>query len=122
MPRKTDGPEEPTVTDDPSVEGGQEWTTVAQRHYDRDTDAELTTAIVYSIADAMDVEPRAVRSPPLYECVDAAALEEAFFGPEVAETQRQSVGSVEFEYQDYRVRVRSDGWIQVDEPVERTGP
>ncbi|WP_440990770.1 HalOD1 output domain-containing protein [Haloarchaeobius baliensis] len=121
MPRKTDGPEEPTVAEDPSVDGGTEWREVAQRHYDRDTDAELTTAIVYAIADAMDVEPRTVRSPPLYDCVDAAALDEAFFGPSVGDSRRNSVGSVEFEYRRYRVTVRSDGWIQVAEPVEQTG-
>lgn len=121
MGNNTDSPDEPTVGDGRSVDVETEWTQVAQRHYDCDTDGELTTAIVYTIADAMGVEPTAVRSPPLYECVDAAALDETFFGPGVADTARRSVGSVEFEYRDYRVTVRSDGWIHVTEPVDRTG-
>lgn len=122
MTRRTDSPDEPAVSDGPAIDGGTEWTQAAQRHYDRGHDEELTTAIVFAIADAMGVEPVAVRSPPLYEFVDAAALDEAFFGPNVTEMARQGVGSVEFEYRQYRVTVRSDGWIQVDEPVERAGP
>ncbi|AUG49600.1 hypothetical protein BVU17_18620 (plasmid) [Haloarcula taiwanensis] len=74
--------------------------------------------MVYAIAEAEGVSPSEVKSPPLYECVDAAALEDTFFGPDVTGRSRQGVGSVKFHYTDYLVKVRSDGWIQVYEPTE----
>ena len=45
-----------------------------------------------------------------------AAIEEAFFGPDVSETDRQDIGTVEFSFVDYLVVARSDGWIQIHDP------
>jgi hypothetical protein len=104
--------------DDPTSGADTHWSQVAQRHYEPNGRGELTTAIVYTIAEAEGVSPSELKSPPLYECVDAAALEDTFFGPDVTGRSRQGVGSVEFQYTEYLVKVRSDGWIQVYEPTE----
>lgn len=107
-----------TDEDDPTSGADTHWSQVAQRHYEPDGKGELTTAIIYAIAEAEGVSPSEVKSPPLYECVDAAAIEDAFFGQDVSEESRQGVGKVEFQYTDFLVKVRSDGWIQVHEPTE----
>lgn len=113
---KTDGG---TMRDDDPTSGvDTHWSQVAQRHYERDGGWELTTVIVYAIAEAEGVAPEEVKSPPLYESVDVAAIEDAFFGPDVSEASRQGAGTVEFRYREYLVTVTSDGWIQVYEPSD----
>ena len=72
---------------------------------------------MYAVADAEDTPAGETRVPPLYDTIDAAALERTFFGSDVASGSRQGVGSVEFRYVGYRVTARSDGWIRVYEPV-----
>jgi len=104
------------------IDAETEWTQVAQRHYDPDGNMELTTAIVYALADAKEINPRAVKSPPIYECIDVPAMEDAFFGPDGAAGSRQGIGSVTFRYADYQVEVQSDGWIQVSEQSESGAP
>ncbi|MCL9814193.1 HalOD1 output domain-containing protein [Natranaeroarchaeum aerophilus] len=104
--------------DDPPSEANTHWSQVAQRHYRPDGKRELTTVIVYAIAEAEDRSPGEIKSPPLYESVDVPAIEAAFFGPDVTENSRQGVGTVEFQYTGYLVKVRSDGWVQVYEPAE----
>lgn len=101
--------------DDPTSSANTHQTQVAQRHYEPNGQSELTTAIVFAIAEAEGVSPSEMKSPPLYESVDVPAIESVFFGPDVAGGSRQSVGTVEFQYSDYHVKVRSDGWIQVYE-------
>ena len=91
---------------------------VAQRHYEPNGQGELTTAIIYAIAEAEGVSPSELKSPPLYESVDVPAIEDAFFGPDVAGGSRQSAGRVEFQYADYLVKVQNDGWIRVYELSE----
>lgn len=86
---------------------------VAQRHYEPDGDEELATVIVFAVAEAEGVDPVDLNVPPLYECVDAAAIEDAFFGSDVFGASRRGTGTVEFTYVDYLVRIRSDGWVQV---------
>lgn len=108
--------------DGPTADPATHWSQVAQRHYEPDGAGELTTAIVFAIADAKDVSPIEIKSPPLYECVDAPALEDTFFGPNVAAESRQGMGTVEFRYTDYLVKVRSDGWIRVFEPTGTVSP
>ncbi|MFB6185161.1 MAG: HalOD1 output domain-containing protein [Haloarculaceae archaeon] len=116
MSKKTNGG---TMSgDDPTSGAETRWSQVAQRHYEPNGRDELTTAIVYAIAEAEGVSPSDVKSPPLYEIVDAPAIEDAFFGPDVAGDSRQGIGSVEFRYADHLVKVRSDGWIRVYEPTE----
>lgn len=108
--------------DDSTAEPDTHWSQVVQQNYKSDGTEELTTAIVFAIADAKGVSPSDLKSPPLYECVDAPALEDAFFGPDVADESRQGTGTVEFRYTNYLVKVRSDGWIQVFEPTETDSP
>ena len=94
-----------------------QWVQVEQAHYDRSTDGELVTKLIYSIADAKGVDPLDhTELPPLYESVDAQALEESFFGPPGAGTQRDEPGAVAFRYAGYKVVLRADGWISVYEP------
>jgi len=98
-------------SDEPRIEADGRWELGAQRPYDPEQDHELTTTVILAVADARGVEPTSITSPLLYDCVDAAALEEAIFGP--GESVRRSVGSVEFRFDDLLVRVRSDGWVEV---------
>jgi hypothetical protein len=102
--------------DDPAA-GVDTHTQVAQRHYEPNGQKELTTVIIYTIAEADGVSPSEVRSPPLYEVVDVPAIENAFFG-RVGGDSRRGVGTVEFQYTDYLVNVRSDGWVHVYEPTD----
>lgn len=104
--------------DDPAIDREAGWRQVTQRHYDRDRDGELTTAIVFAIADAENVPIDEVKSPPLYEVVDIPAIEAALFRSETRADPRKGTGSVEFRYTDYLVKVRSDGWIQLYEADE----
>ncbi|WP_313693058.1 HalOD1 output domain-containing protein [Halorarum halobium] len=89
---------------------------LTQAHYDPATNGELSTAIVYAVAEAAGVEATELRSPLLYDAVDVAALESALFGPNTDGHSRRGVETVEFEFDGYLVRVRSDGWITVLEP------
>lgn len=91
------------------------WRQVAQRHYDPDRDDELTTSIVLAIAEAADVLATELKSPPLYETIDVAAIEDAFFGVSVRNESRGGSGEVRFCHDGYLVRVKNDGWIQVYE-------
>ncbi|WP_435158876.1 HalOD1 output domain-containing protein [Haladaptatus sp. DFWS20] len=94
-------------------------TFVTQAHYDRESRRDLTTEIMFAIADAANVAPTEIKDPPLYECVDIAAIEDGFFGPKVNGHSRDSEGSVSFRYNQYHVEVTSDGWITVSEPAVR---
>jgi len=105
--------------DKPTTETDKHWSQVIQRHYDPDGSEELTTVIIYAIAEARGVSPIKVKSPPLYEVVDVPAIENTFFGPDVAGDSRRGTGTVEFQYTNYLVRVESDGWVQV---YESAGP
>lgn len=99
--------------DDPTLARDTNWRQVAQRHFEAGRDGGLTAAIVFAIADAAGVAPSEVKSPPLYETVDVAAIEDAYFGPSLGDGSRQGTGTTEFRYTAYLVKVRSDGWIQV---------
>lgn len=93
----------------------EEWVQVTQLKYDRE--GELATALVKAIAEAKGVDPLDhAQMPPLYESVDAQALEETFFGPSGADTDREEAGTITFRYNGYTILLRSDGWIFVYEP------
>ncbi len=92
------------------------WTLVEQHHYDPAKDADLTTAVVFAVADAIDVSPLEVKSPPMYECVDLATLEAAFFGSDVV-GRCQGTGTVEFVYNEFIVGISINGWIRIYEPA-----
>lgn len=104
--------------DDPTGTGDTHWRQLKQRLYDPDQTGDLTTEIVYAIGEAADVPPSDVKSPPLYETIDVAAIEETFFSSDNENESRQGIGTIEFRYVEYRIKVRSDGWIQVYEPTE----
>lgn len=104
--------------DDPTLDRDTHWRQVAQRHYEPDGDGDLTTAIVFTIADAKNVSPAEMKPPPLYESVDVAAIDDAFFGLNREDAARQGTGTIKFRYTEYLVKIRSDGWIQVYAPTE----
>lgn len=111
----TSGDRGGTASDDDPSFGTDPWVQTAQRYYDPNRGEELTTAIVFAVADAAGVRPVDMESPRLYDCFDAAALEETFFGPDRPARSPPGAGVVEFRYGDYLVKVRNDGWIQVYE-------
>lgn len=107
-----DGPENATT----QTSTDTRWSQVTQRHYKPEGPRELTTAVIYAIAEAEYVSPSEIKSPPLYEWVDVAAVNDALF--ETNGSDGSPEGSVEFRYTNYFVNVRSDGWIRVFEPTD----
>ncbi|MFC7132080.1 MULTISPECIES: HalOD1 output domain-containing protein [Salinibaculum] len=96
--------------------GENRWRQVAQQHYQPTQDEELTTTIIYALADAENVSPTALKSPPLYRTFDVESLPPTFFDESGASGSREGPSSVTFRYREYVVAVRSDGWIQVYAP------
>jgi hypothetical protein len=70
----------------------------------------VSQALVETIAAREDVDPTEL--PVLAEPVDPEALDE-LFGPRVDGSQREVVGRIELEYDDYRVTVTTDGTFTV---------
>lgn len=95
----------------------EQWTQVAQRHFEPGGTNELTVTIISAIAEAKGVPPTELKSPKLYDLIDAPALEDTFFGPDVGTVSRRGIGSVQFRYARYLVTVSSDGWVQVYRPT-----
>lgn len=85
----------------------------AVRQYDPDGGGDLTTELVFAIADARGVDPDEVRSPPLYDSVDTVALENLFFGEFGTANDSMRTLRLEFSYAEFVVRVESDGTIKV---------
>ncbi|MEF8779096.1 MAG: HalOD1 output domain-containing protein [Haloferacaceae archaeon] len=85
----------------------------ATGEFDPDQNADLTSEIVFAIAEARGGDPAEVRSPPLYESVDTEALEQLFFGEFSRENGLDETLSLEFPYAEFLVRVESDGSIEV---------
>lgn len=102
-----------TSDDDPALGADKSWTQAAQSHFDPEEDRDLTTVIVSAIAAAKGIDPTELGSPLLYDVVDAPAIQQSFFGP--GGNARTATGSTAFRYEQYLVKVRSDGWIQVYE-------
>ena len=105
--------------DNLSTDRHTRWHQLAQRHYDPERDAELTTAIVYTLAEAKEIEPNQLKSPLLYDVVDVPAIETAFFGDSSNGDSLPETGTVEFRYDEHLVKIKSDGWIQVYGTNER---
>ena len=85
------------------------WRLATQTQYDCDDDTELAAAIVYAVADVKGVDPPDSSLPPLYDSIDAAALEETFFGPREAGPERDESGAVTFTYDGFKIALQSDG-------------
>ncbi|MFC7137965.1 HalOD1 output domain-containing protein [Halobaculum litoreum] len=94
------------------------WTLADQRLFDPASGDGLTTVIVYAVADAEGIAPKHLKHPPLFDVVDTAALEAAFFGNHANDRSHDPNSSTEFMYRGYRVVVRSDGWVQVYERAD----
>lgn len=93
-----------------------EWVQVHQTHYDCGSDRELVTVLALTIAEAKGVHPLDNREmPPLFESIDAAALEDTFFGPLGEDAKHEDGGLVTFHYTEYKVALWADGWIFVYE-------
>ncbi|WP_435073958.1 HalOD1 output domain-containing protein [Halorubrum sp. HHNYT27] len=107
--------------DNPSLDGETRWRQVAQRHHEPGKNDELVTDIVLAVADAEGVDMTELRAPPLYEVVDVVGIEKAFFGQNQHNNARPGTGTIEFHYAGYLIKVRSDGWVQVHEPIEQQG-
>lgn len=101
-----------------SVPQHDEWDLVEQRSFDVESADGLTTTIVYAVAEAEGIAPRHLKHPPLFDVIDTAALEAAFFGNHANSRAHDPNSSTEFMYRDYRIVVRSDGWVQVFGPSE----
>ena len=95
------------------------WTFEAQAHYDPTESRDLTTVIVGALAEAEGVSITEVLSPPLYDVVDVAAIEEALFGRRNV-SQNGTESAVEFRYNEYKVGVEADGWVTVSKRSDGT--
>jgi hypothetical protein len=96
----------------------EKWRLVQQAHYEHAGRHDLTTTIIAAVAEAKGVSSPDITEPVLYDSVDIAALEDAFFGPDVTDQSRDAVGSVEFQFGEYHIELKSDGWIAVYEPTD----
>lgn len=88
------------------------WADVTQAHYDPAEDHDLTTVIIWAIADAEGVPIVDIKNPPLYEVVDIAGIDNALFGRSEA-NQNGTDSTMEFRYNGYKVSVEADGWVSV---------
>lgn len=86
---------------------------LAQAVYDPTEWHDLTSAIVYTIADAKAVSPRELDSRVLHDVVDVEAVEAVFFDPERSRDLSSISNRIAFEYETYRVEVWNDGEILV---------
>ncbi len=114
--RSSDGSVDRRLNERASDDAGEgEWELVIQRPVDADAIDGLTTAIARAVADAEGIDPRDVKHPPLYEVVDTAALQEAFFGSDGANGEQIAT---EFRYRGFLIVVERDGWVSLYEEVE----
>lgn len=116
---ETSRPEAPPAPSEGSrVPADVEWELATQVPFDEGETHDLTSAIVAGVAETEAVSPLDVKDPPLYEVLDVAALEEAFFGSSIAVERSDDLRTVEFMYRGHRIVVRSDAWVQVYRPAD----
>ena len=103
-----------STSDTQSTDAGNRPLADAQAHYDHDEPHDLTTTtIIFAVADAEEVAPSEIKTPPLYDYVDTVAVEEALFGPARRRQNRTGAESITFNYRGHDITVRSDGWVSV---------
>lgn len=73
---------------------------------ERTTKRELTTDVVYTVADVSDTDPTDL--PPLYDAIDTDALNDL-----VAGSHDGALRTIAFQYCGYTVTVTGDGDINV---------
>lgn len=125
-----DDPEDTTTDDEPSgvsrthpstsetshsVPESADWEQVVQKPLDETASQTLTTTVISAIAAAEGVNARDIKDPPLYDVLDTAALEAAFFPSSDRIQYRAGDASTEFLYRGYRVVVQRNGWVRVYE-------
>ncbi|MFC7138124.1 HalOD1 output domain-containing protein [Halobaculum litoreum] len=96
---------------------GDDWIASGRRRYVVDSDDELTTAIVFAVADARAVAPEEIGDPSLYDCVDIGALERLVSAQSSSDLARAE-SEVRFDYDGHLVAVHTDGRVIVYDPVE----
>lgn len=109
---------DPTVDAVSDVPADTNWQLEIQVPFDEDESHDLTSAIIVAVAETEGVAPSEVKIPPLYDVVDVAALEAAFFGPSTNKVSDHEHRLAEFMYRGHRIVVRSDAWVQVYAGVE----
>jgi len=67
---------------------------------------------------ALPVSPIDIEDPPLYEVLDADALETAFVGSDSSMHTGDGFRALEFVYRGHRIVLRSDGPVQVFETAD----
>lgn len=90
---------------------------IADTEYDPESDDSLVPVIVEALAEATGKDP--LELPPLYEHVDAEALNQLFAG------HRKTVAGdavLSFTVEKWNVFVRADGRIRVCDATHRTDP
>ena len=118
-PTEDEGPDQFEAVESVEDIDSEQWVQINQAYYDRSGSQELVTSLVLAVAEAKNVDPLDHDAmPPLYESVDAQALEETFFGPSGKDTDREQAGAVTFMYEGLKIALREDGWIFVYEPRE----
>ena len=78
--------------------------------------ASVSLKVVEEVADREGTDPAELH-PPLHTVVDTEALDALFRStPSTARTN----GSVEFEYQGYKIRIDGSGEVQIGESISFT--
>lgn len=94
-------------------DGGDVPVADVQAHYNHDEPQDLATTVIFAVADAEGVDPPEIKTPPLYDYVDTAAVEDALFGPAHQRQNHKGTESLMFSYRGHDITVRSDGWVFV---------
>jgi hypothetical protein len=102
-----------SAPDTQTPDGGDRPLADAQAHYDHDESHDLTTTIIVAVADAEGLDPIEIKTSPLYDYIDAVAVEEALFGPAYMRQRQDGTESITFGYRGHTVTVRSDDWVFV---------
>jgi hypothetical protein len=95
---------------------------VGQRYYDRESDDELVTALVSSVAEVLDADPLdSTQMPPLFYYFDPELLETVLFEFRPGRVDQDPEKTMIFDYVGLTVAVRNNGWVFVYEPTDGTG-
>lgn len=116
--RETNQPDESKAVDRTAVPEDTEWWLATQVPFAEEAKNDLTSAIIGAVAETEGVSQREIKEPPLYEVLDVAALETAFFASDTVGQSSDALRTVEFMYRGHRIVVRSDAWVQIFEKGE----
>ncbi|MFB6106896.1 MAG: HalOD1 output domain-containing protein [Halobacteriaceae archaeon] len=94
-----------------AAEDSDRWQVVAETRADIDSRDDLGVAVVRTLAHALDTDPEGLGPPLVGDRVDVATMQR------LLDADTGSV-LVTFRYEGYRVAVRSDGLVRVQERVD----